>query len=146
MLVSGHRTLARRSREGFTLLEVLVVVAIIVILAGVAGVAMFRYIEDARVDTARTQMTNFENAAKNYMAKNEGVPPQTLNDLVAPQDGSKPLLEGGIAVLTPPVPNTQYDYDPNNVDSFGSPDPLVSLKLPDGRVVYSTRRPRGPQQ
>ena len=140
MLVSANRSLARRTREGFTLLEILVVVAIIVILAGVAGVAMFRFIEDARVDTARTQMTNFENAAKQYMAKNEGVPPQTLNDLVAPADGSKPLIDGGPAVLTPPVPNTQYDYDPNNLDSYGSPDPIVSLKLPDGKVVYSTRR------
>ena len=144
MIVSPRRPqLQGRRRTAFTLLEVLVVVAIIVILAGIAGVAMFAYIDDARVDAARTQMTVFENACKNYMAKNEGNPPQQLSDLVAPTDGSKPLVDGGTAILTPPT-GGQYNYDPANVDSYGSPDPMVSLTTKDGKTYYSTRR-KGPQ-
>ena len=141
MLVSANRSLARRSREAFTLLEVLVVVAIIVILAGIASVAMMSYIEEARIDAARTQMTNFENGARNYMAKHEGNPPQTLNELVAPTDGvSRPLIEGGAAILNPPIAGARYEYDPNNVDAYGSLDPKVTLVLSNGNTYTSTRR------
>jgi len=144
MIVSANRPLRQVRRSAFTLLEVLVVVAIIVILAGIAGVAMFSYIEDARVDAARTQMTVFENACKNYMAKSEGnVPPNQLSDLVAPTDGSRPLVDGGPAILTPPT-GGQYNYDRDHVDSYGSPDPMVSLTTKDGKTFYSTRR-KGPQ-
>ncbi len=144
MLVSANRSVVRRSREGFTLLEVLVVVAILVILASVAGVYAFKYLEDARIDSARSQMTIFENACKNHATKNEGVPPPTLEYLVAPQDGTKPLVDGGIGTLKCPVDGGVYNYDPANLDQYGSPDPMVTLTTPDNKTYYSTRR-KGPQ-
>ena len=141
MLVTSNRRLALRTREGFTLLEVLVVVAILLILAGAASVAVFRYLDDAKADSARNQMTMFENACKNYMAKNDGNPPPSLMELVAPTDGNKPLLDGGPAMLISPFnPNQQYQYDPTHVDSYGAPDPIVSLQMPDGRTLLSSRR------
>ncbi len=140
MIVSANRILRHRSREGFTLLEVLVVVAIIVILAGVAGVSMFRYIEIAKIDTAKAQMATFESACKHYMTRSDGNPPDTLQELVAPSDGSKPLVDGGLGALNSPFTGVQYGYDKTHVDNFGSPDPIVSLTLPDGQVIYSTRR------
>ena len=139
MLVTSNRRLALHTREGFTLLEVLVVVAIIVILAGVAGVSMFRYIEIAKIDTAKAQMGAFEQNCKTYMLRSDGIPPQQLSELVAPSDGSKPLMDGGTDALISPFGNA-YDYDPSNVDQFNNPDPIVSLRLSDNTVIYSARR------
>lgn len=144
MIVSANRTLGRRSREAFTLLEVLVVVAIIVILAGVATVSMFRYLEDARADGARAQMDTLEKACKTYMIKNEGNPPQNLQEIVAPTDGSRPLVEGGMNMLNTPFGN-QYIYDPSHTDPFGSPDPMVSCQIPGGKMIYSPRREKAQQ-
>ena len=144
MLVSAHRSLARRPREAFTLLEVLVVVAIIVILAGVAGVSMFQFIENAKADTARTQMSIFEENIQNYMTSHEGQPPNDLTVLVAPTEG-KPLIQGGMAALTDPW-GKQYLYDASHTDAYGSPDPVVSTTNPqdNNRVLYSTRRKTAP--
>ena len=130
-------------RRAFTLLEVLVVVAIIVILAGVAGVGMFKYLEGAKVDTAKAQMANFENAAKAYALRNNEVPPDTLSELVAPSNGGKPYVEGGVNSLTSPF-GTPYQYNGSNLDNNGSPDPIVWCTLSDGSTIYSTKRKNMP--
>jgi general secretion pathway protein G len=146
MLISAHRPLnLRRTRDAFTLLEVLVVVAIIVILAGAAGVGMFKYLEGAKVDTAKAQMTNFENAAKAYALRNNEQPPASLNELVTPSDGSKPYIDGGQNSLISPF-GTPYQYDPSHQDSAGSPDPLVWCVLSDGTQIYSTKHKNGPNR
>jgi general secretion pathway protein G len=144
MLITNHRRLARRGREAFTLLEVLVVVAIIVILAGVATVSLFRYLEDARDQTAQAQMSTLEEGCKAYMIKNEGNPPQSLMELVQPTDGSKPLVEGGPNMLKSPH-GIMYQYDPSHMDPYNSPDPMVSLPLPSGKILYSPKRQKANQ-
>lgn len=146
MLAPAYRPLARnRRRSAFTLLEVLVVVAIIVILAAAAGVGMFKYLEGAKVDTAKAQMTNFENAAKAYALRNNEVPPASLNELVTPSDGSKPYIDGGANSLISPF-GTPYQYDPSHVDSANSPDPLVWCTLSDGTQIYSAKHKNGPNR
>ena len=144
MLVSANRRLARHSREAFTLLEVLVVVAIIVILAGVATVSLFRYLDDAKDSTAKTQMGTLEEACKSYMVKNEGAVPPSLEELVQPTDGNKPLVEGGLNMLISPH-GVKYNYDSTHVDPYGSPDPMVSLQLPNGKILYSPKRTKANQ-
>ena len=139
MLQSAHRPLARR-RGAFTLLEVLVVVAILVVLASVAGVYAFKYLEDSKIDAARSQMTIFENAAKNHATQNEGVAPPSLEYLVAPTDGTKPRVDGGIMTIKCPVDGGTYNYDGAHVDQYGSPDPQVTMTTPDGKTWYSTAR------
>ena len=60
MLLTTIRTARQRAenravrRAAFTLLEVLIVVAILVILASAASIALFRYLEDAKVGRAKT--------------------------------------------------------------------------------------------
>ena len=143
MLVSANRRLARHSREAFTLLEVLVVVAIIVILAGVATVSLFRYLDDAKDRTAQAQMGTLEEACKAYMIKNEGAVPQSLEELVQPTDGSKPLVEGGLNMLISPH-GIKYSYDSSHVDPYQSADPMVSLQV-NGKVLYSPKRTKANQ-
>jgi hypothetical protein len=67
-------------------------------------------------------MTIFETACKNYTALHGGRPPDTLMELVAPSDGTKPMIEGGPNVLIGPFDDgAQYQYDPNHKDSEARP-------------------------
>ncbi|MCE9567225.1 MAG: prepilin-type N-terminal cleavage/methylation domain-containing protein [Planctomycetes bacterium] len=83
-------------RAGFTLLEVLVVVAILVILAGVASISIFRYMDDAKVNRAKLDMQTIEKACKTYYANNQDWPdPSNLQQTVGP------LLENPNALIDP---------------------------------------------
>jgi general secretion pathway protein G len=141
MIVSAPRRPAAQRRAAFTLLEVLVVVAILVILAAVAGVYVFGYLEDAKIDTARSQCALFETQCKAYMAKNGGIPPQSLMELVQPSDGRQPLIEGGMAALNDPwQQGGQYQMEIHQ-DQYGNPDPVVYVISPKtGQPIYSSKR------
>lgn len=81
-------SVARRS--AFTLLEVLVVVAIILVLASVATVAVLQIQEDNKRDTAKMNATTLANIAKMYSLKNDGNPPQNIQDILPYVDGNDP--------------------------------------------------------
>src|SRR5438046_7749458 len=66
MLPTAHRRRTAARRAAFTLLEVLVVVAILVILAGVASISVFRYMEDAKIGRAKTDMQSIAKAYETY--------------------------------------------------------------------------------
>lgn len=79
-----------KSRAGFTLLEILVVVMIIAILAGIVGVNVLRRPGEARVSAARMQLKQLKHAVELYRI-DQGRPPtqaQGLEALVA-----KPTVE-----------------------------------------------------
>lgn len=63
MIVARSRP-THAARGGFTLLEVLVVVAILVILASVASVAVFSFMDDAKINRATLDMQTLETAYK----------------------------------------------------------------------------------
>ena len=73
-------------RAGFTLMEVMVVMAIIVILAGIGGVMYMRYLEDARRDRARIDVQMLTGAVQNYSVK-YGDYPTSLASLLQPPWG-----------------------------------------------------------
>jgi type II secretory pathway pseudopilin PulG len=81
---------------------VLVVVAILVILAGAATVGVMRYLEDAKIDRAKMDMTAIQKAYMNYYTKSGGTWPPDVTYLVAPTDGTAAMIEGGIAAVTSP--------------------------------------------
>jgi len=124
---------------------VLVVVAILVILAGVAGVAVFGYLENAKEDTARTQCDFFEKQCKAYYVRNNQLP-NSLQDLVAPQDGSKPLVDGGQAALQDPWNGFYQLENSGNVNpSTGQPDFFVFCNKggqQGGQQILSNTRTR----
>lgn len=60
---AGYQGGARR-RGGFTIIEVLIVLAIIVALTGLIGVAVFSRRDDAKKDTAKIELNTIKNALK----------------------------------------------------------------------------------
>ena len=88
------RTAREALRQGFTLIEILVVVAIIGMLGAVAVPAYMSYLKDARIETTRALIKNVDLAAKSYNMKH-GKYPESLDVLTQEQaDGGEPLLEG----------------------------------------------------
>lgn len=126
MLLAPATTAARRSarRAGFTLLEVLVVVAILVILAGVGVVATTKYLEDAKKKQAVLQCKSLENACEVYFMNEQsgGDYPQNLADLLNPFGGTAgagSLLKNGDRDLMDPW-NQPYQYNSNAVRRDGT--------------------------
>lgn len=63
-----------RATRGFTLIEMLVVIAVIGVLASVVGPMVFRNVGDARVAAARAQMETFILALETYRLDNDRYP------------------------------------------------------------------------
>jgi general secretion pathway protein G len=72
------------NRNGFTLIEIMVVIVILAMLAALVGPKLMGRTDDAKIQTTRTQIGNLETALKFYKLDN-GVYPSTeqgLNALV----------------------------------------------------------------
>ncbi len=53
-------------QAGFTLIEVMIVIAIILLLAGLVGVTLFKQKDEAKAGTVQIQMRNIESALKEF--------------------------------------------------------------------------------
>ena len=104
MVVRSHRG---EIRGGFTLMEMMVVVAIIVLLAAMAAPLVMGRMDEARVQRARVDCKTLATQADMYKLK-YGDYPATLDQLTAPgADGSTPFIEA--RYLTDPW-NQRYQY------------------------------------
>ena len=122
----------RSDRLGFTLMEVLVVVAILVILAGTASIFMFKYLDEAKTNRAQADIRTLSTACKAYKLKN-GDFPESLNELWQPSDGStKPYVDSQAALVDPW--GKQYSYDPSGQNNSGL-QPDISTTDPDGQLI-----------
>ena len=65
---------ASRRRRGFTLIELIVVIAIIATLASVVGPSLFGNVGDAKVNAARSQLQIFALALDSYRLDNDQYP------------------------------------------------------------------------
>jgi general secretion pathway protein G len=96
----------RRNRRGFTLLELLLVMAIIVVLASITTVAVLKFRENSSKDAAFTQISMLSKACTAYNL-NVGFFPNSLNDLVTLPTGMNqnqwrgPYLESRTVPLDP---------------------------------------------
>lgn len=79
---------ANRGEDGFTLVELLVVLAIIALIAGLAAPQVLRYLGSARTDAAHAQIKNIESALELFYI-----------DVLR-----QPTNEEGLAVLAEPTP------------------------------------------
>jgi general secretion pathway protein G len=70
----SSRVERRRRRAGFTLIEVIVVIAIIATLAAVVGPAVFRNVGDSKTAAARSQVESFAMALGAYRLDNDVYP------------------------------------------------------------------------
>ena len=78
----------RRTRGGFTLIEILLVVTIIAMLAGLVAVNIPKYIKSSRVSAAKGQISNFDTAINAYLLEHGKYPP-SLDALTA---GDEPVM------------------------------------------------------
>jgi general secretion pathway protein G len=124
-----RQTQHRRPRGAFTLMEMLIVVAIIVMLAGVAAYSYTRYLEQARENTAKLQITHLQEAVMEYNTSN-GSFPASLEELTAASEGKPAALEQ--KDLLDPW-GKQYSYEPNNVSPTGKP--RIATQSPGGTPI-----------
>jgi general secretion pathway protein G len=73
----------RAVEAGFTLLEIMVVLAIIALLAGGVGAAVFKNFRRAQVSSARLRVKAVRDATSQYMIDNSSNCPRGVDDLVA---------------------------------------------------------------
>lgn len=100
----------RLRRAGFTLVELMVVIAIIGILATLVVPQFMGFLDDAKVNAAKTQIKNFETALQAYKIKVGKYPSsgEGLNSLLSNSTG-KSFLQNVSAI--PPDPwGNPYQY------------------------------------
>jgi general secretion pathway protein G len=81
---SKRKNVKNNTEAGFTLVELLVVLAIIGLIAGLVGPQVLRYMGKARVDTTKAQMKNIAASLELYYL----------------DSGQYPETEAGLSVLT----------------------------------------------
>ena len=131
-----NRRIRRKPQaRGFTLMEVLLVLAILVILGSFVTVGYVRVQENAKKDSARTQVALLEDATNLYVLA-VGSPPSSLqslierpSDIAVPEKWSGPYLEKTTVPLDPW--NREYIYE-----SYESADGMkfrISSAGPNGQ-------------
>lgn len=88
-----QRNLRRRRRAGFTLMEVLLVLAILVILGSLVGIAFTRVQKDSYSKAAQVQINAFKSGLQLYF-RDHGTYPQNLEDLRNAPGGDNTMWKG----------------------------------------------------
>ncbi len=114
----------RRRSYGFTLIEILVVIAILGIIGSVAVVKYLAYLKEAAVDTAEMKIREVGKILEIYYARNLRYP-ETLEELVMPEEEDKEAVLKRSALVDPWKNEIQYivteDEDqPFELISFGA--------------------------
>ena len=130
MMLQRHSR-RRADRSGFTLMEVLVVVAILLVLASVATISIFRYLDDANKSKAHLDLKALTESCKGYKLKN-GDFPDSLDQLLTPPDGGKPYLETRESLIDPW--GQPYRYDKSGANNGGL-RPDIYCTTPDGETI-----------
>ena len=100
----------RGVRGGFTLLEMLVVVAIIIVLAGVGGYMLLPKLDEAKEDADLIQVKMLTEACSSYKIDKEEWP-GSLNDLTVPKANGSLYVENASYLTSKSKPGVQFSYD-----------------------------------
>jgi len=121
---------ARHGEDGFTLVEMLVVITIIGLIMALVGPRVLNYLSESKVKTAKIQIQSFSSALDLYYL-DAGRYPSTaegLTALVQPSGGvsawNGPYLKGGTVPADPWGKPYAYrspgEHGPYDIVSFGS--------------------------
>jgi general secretion pathway protein G len=119
--------IARRTRRGFTLIEILVVIAILAIIGSVAAVKYMAYVKEAAIKTAGIKLREIEKTVELYYSQHQKYP-ETLDELVTPLEEGKQSVLKASGLLDPWKSKILYEVTPGQEPPFE----LTSLG-PDGR-------------
>ena len=89
------KKIVRKAEQGFTLIEIMVVVGIIGLLVAVLIPNVTGKMNEARVASARVQIKNVEEALVAYSMKHGGKYPDSLDVLTEETEDEDALLQGG---------------------------------------------------
>lgn len=121
----------RSSKQGFTLLELLLVMAILVVLAGLGTVAYTKLGSSANVKACRLAIKEIKDTCIAYKLQN-GMYPRSLQDLVTPPSGMNRAEWGGPYFQDAKLPvdpwKNQFVYSANEQQDRV----FVSSNGPDG--------------
>ena len=91
---SINRLPARHPRDGFTLLEILIVLAIIGVIAAMAVPRLLGQQRTANINSTKAAIDNLEKSAELWAVGNQGTYPGSIESLMQKgPDGSDPLLD-----------------------------------------------------
>ena len=123
---SELKKIVRKAEQGFTLIEIMVVVGIIGLLVAVLIPNVTGKMNEARIASARVQIKNVEEALVAYSMKHGGKYPDSLETLTQETDDEDALLQGGIE--DPWGTPIQFEKRGNK----GTKRPLITSAGPDG--------------
>lgn len=130
-MVLRKNEIQRVVRQGFTLMEVLVVVAIILILASLGGYYVMGQLHESRKSEAKIQVRTLTTACENYELNYRQRPP-SLNALLQKGEYGGPYLKNADVLIDPWGKQYQYNAQgPRNNGMF----PDVWTTDPDGREI-----------
>jgi prepilin-type N-terminal cleavage/methylation domain-containing protein len=130
-------------RRGFTLMEMMVVVAIIVALAGIGIFFLAPQADEGNKTKAKADIKSLTQAALQYKMQHAGQWPQTLEALIAKDEsGYGPYIHKEEDLLTPwpqLAPNGKYTYDPSGTRNNGL-QPDIFCQSPHGIICNWSNR------
>ncbi len=114
------RTRTRRARPGgFTLVELMVVVVILGLLATLVAKNVIPYIFKSSITAAKMDIRNISEAVDLYRANNQGKLPESLDELVEPDENGNTYLKDMTQVPKDPWGNEyQLEEDPERKDGY----------------------------
>ena len=117
------KKIVRKAEQGFTLIEIMVVVGIIGLLVAVLIPNVTGKMNEARIASARVQIKNVEEALVAYSMKHGGKYPESLEPLTQETEDEDALLQGG----TEDPWGTTIKFEKR-----GKKRPLITSAGPDG--------------
>jgi general secretion pathway protein G len=108
--VTAARRMARNGQAGFTLLEIMIVLAIIAMIAGGVGVALFNKFKKAQIQTTKMRVKAVREAVTQYMIETPSCPKgmdEMLSGKYIDKDKMKDAWGSNISLKCPGTNDTE---------------------------------------